>query len=196
MKSLAHLLKRPRSIRVVGFDDAPFDKSLKHGPVNLSGIVCSNTRFEGMLWGCATRDGSDATEVMAGMLLNSKFHRQVHLVIIDGLTIGGFNLVDLPGLAERLDRPCVAVMRRMPNVDGVRKALARFPDAQQRLALVDRAGPIYQDGGFTFQVAGSPPEPVPGVLSKLTDTGLVPEALRLAHLIGGAVKTGESGRRA
>jgi hypothetical protein len=33
-------------------------------------------------------------------------------------------------------------------------------------------------------------------LTQLTDTGHVPECLRLAHLIGSAVKTGTSGQRA
>jgi len=196
MKPLAQLLRRKRSIRVVGFDDAPFDKTITDGPVNLSGIVCSDTRFEGMLWGTATRDGDDATDVIAEMLLGSKFYRQVHIVLIDGITVGGFNLVDLPGLAERLDRPCVAVMRRLPNLPGVHAALRRFADVDRRSDLVRRAGPIHQEGGFTFQVAGAPPDPVPEILARLTDRGHVPEALRIAHLVGAAVKTGESGRRA
>lgn len=34
------------------------------------------------------------------------------------------------------------------------------------------------------------------VLNRVTDTGKVPEALRLAHLIGSAVKTGQSSKRA
>jgi hypothetical protein len=34
------------------------------------------------------------------------------------------------------------------------------------------------------------------VLRRLTDCGNVPEALRLAHLIGAAVVKGESGRQA
>ena len=34
------------------------------------------------------------------------------------------------------------------------------------------------------------------VLTRLTDTGHVPEALRLAHLIGSAIMTGQSSNRA
>ncbi|OAD24097.1 hypothetical protein THIOM_000050 [Candidatus Thiomargarita nelsonii] len=34
------------------------------------------------------------------------------------------------------------------------------------------------------------------ILQRLTLTGHVPEALRIAHLIGSAVMTGESGKRA
>jgi len=34
------------------------------------------------------------------------------------------------------------------------------------------------------------------ILNQVTDTGNVPEALRIAHLIGSAIKTGESSNRA
>jgi endonuclease V-like protein UPF0215 family len=47
-----------------------------------------------------------------------------------------------------------------------------------------------------FQVAGAEPDEVARGLARLSDRGNVPEALRLAHLIGSAVRQGESGRRA
>ena len=195
MKSLAEVLRLRRQVRVVGFDDAPFDRT-PGSPVNVSGIVCSNTRFEGMMWGEATKDGTDATDVLAELLLAGKFYEQVHAVLIDGLAIGGFNLIDLPQLAERLDRPCVAVMRKHPNLDKVRAVLERFDDAPYRLRLLERAGPIHQEGGFVFQVIGERPAVVARALAAVTDQGRVPEPLRLAHLIGAAVKMGQSGRRA
>ena len=187
MKSLAEVLRLRRQVRVVGFDDAPFDRT-PGSPVNVSGIVCSNTRFEGMMWGEATKDGTDATDVLAELLLAGKFYEQVHAVLIDGLAIGGFNLIDLPQLAERLDRPCVAVMRKHPNLDKVRAVLERFDDAPYRLRLLERAGPIHQEGGFVFQVIGERPAVVARALAAVTDQGRVPEPLRLAHLIGAAVK--------
>lgn len=195
MKSLAEVLRLNRRVRVVGFDDAPFDRT-PGSPVNVSGIVCSGTRFEGMMWGEATKDGTDATDVLAELLLGGKFYEQVHAVLIDGLAIGGFNLIDLPQLAERLERPCVAVMRKHPNLEKVRAVLERFEDAPYRLRLLERAGPIHEQGGFVFQVIGESPAVVARALAAVTDQGRVPEPLRLAHLIGAAVKMGQSGRRA
>ncbi len=195
MKPLAELLRLGRRLRAVGFDDAPFEKR-PGAPVSISGIVCAGPRFEGMIWGGATVDGADATDALAGMLLGSKFHPQVHLVLLDGITLGGFNVVDLPALAERLDRPCVAVMRRRPDLPAIERAVSRLPDAEWRLALIRKAGPIVEDGGFVFQVQGAPPDAVAAALACLTDRGGVPEPLRLAHLIGSAVVTGQSGRRA
>jgi endonuclease V-like protein UPF0215 family len=47
-----------------------------------------------------------------------------------------------------------------------------------------------------FQVQGAGPDEAAEALARLTDRGAVPEPLRLAHLVGAAISTGESGRRA
>lgn len=195
MKSLDAVVRRGLGLRLVGFDDGPFER-VPGARVPVSGVICRDVRFEGMVSGWATRDGDDATEVIATLLLGSRFHAQVHGVLLDGLTVGGFNVVDLLDLAERLDRPCVAVMRRLPDLQAVRRALARLPDAEGRLARLGRAGPVHQEGGFTFQVVGEAPSAVARALAQVTDRGQVPEPLRLAHLINGALIRGESGRRA
>jgi hypothetical protein len=192
---LGPLLDAGRTIRAVGFDDAPFDKH-HDTMVDIAGVVCAGTRLEGLLWGRATRDGADATDAIAEMLLGSKFHAQVHVVLIDGLAVGGLNLVDLPGLAARVERPCIAVMRRLPDLPAIAAVAARFPDAERRLALLRAAGPIASAQGVPFQVAGEDPVVIARVLPALTDRGRVPEVLRLAHLVGAAVKRGQSGRRA
>ncbi len=195
MKTLEELLRLDRTIRVIGFDDAPFEKR-RGAPVNLAGIVCSQVRFEGMLWGEIKRDGDGATDAIIELLGGSKFADQVHLVLTDGLAFGGFNLIDLPRLAEELARPCVAVMRKLPDMDAIDRALSNFEDAERRRDLIARAGEIHHHEPFYFQVAGAEPEIVGQALERLTDQGHVPEALRLAHIIGAAIKTGESSNRA
>jgi endonuclease V-like protein UPF0215 family len=182
-------------VRAVGFDDAPFMRGRK-GDVGVAGVICAGTRFEGLVWGRLRQDGWNATDALAGLLLSGKFLPQLHLVLLDGLSFGGLNLVDLPGLAARVGRPCVAVMRRPPDLAAMERAIRRLPRPGRRLALLAAAGPIHRRGPFTFQVAGAGPDDIGGALARLTDTGKVPEPLRLAHLVGAAVRTGESGRRA
>ncbi len=195
MKPLEQLIQQDLNIRVIGFDDAPF-KSRRNSSVKIAGVVCSGIRFEGMLWGEVRSDGNDATDVLSDLLLNSKFNDQVHMVLIDGLAFGGFNLVDLPELAARLDRPCVAVMRKFPDMAAIRKALMHFDDHEVRLGLIEKAGEIYTEGNVYFQVIGEEPEITAEVIKRVSDQGYVPEALRLAHLIGAAVINGESSKRA
>jgi hypothetical protein len=186
---------RGRTLRAIGFDDAPFVRR-RRGNVAVAGVVCAETRLEGLVWGRLRQDGWNATAALARLLVGGKFLPQLHLVLLDGLSFGGLNLVDLPALAASLGRPCVAVMRRPPDLAAMERAIRRLPGAERRLALLRVAGPIHAAGRFTFQVAGAEPAAVADALARLTDRGEVPEALRLAHLVGAAVRLGESGRRA
>ena len=205
MRSLETPLRKGKQLRVIGFDDAPFDKLLKKKvaktsegdrAVNLAGIVCSNTRFEGMLWDSVTHDGMDATEVIARMVAASKFHAQLNMVLTDGITVAGFNMIDIAALSETLQVPCVAVMRKLPDLESFFDAMDNVDNKQQRVDIVKKAGEIFSLGRFHFQVAGCPPEMAAEALERVTDNGDVPEALRLAHFIGAAVETGESSNRA
>ncbi|HEY9810454.1 MAG TPA: DUF99 family protein [Halomicronema sp.] len=188
---LTDLLRLNREIRVIGFDDAPFIRGSGEC-VNIAGIVCAGTRFEGMVWGEVEPDGWDATQRICELLIGKKFIRQLHLILIDGIGFGGFNIIDLPELAMRLNLPCVAVMRRLPNMTKIEQAMSRLPMLEKRLEILSRAGKIYAYPPYFFQVCGESPEVIAEVLKRLTACGKVPEALRLAHLIGAAVIKGES----
>lgn len=187
--------ERGQVVQVLGFDDVPFDRDLdRHADV--AGMLCHDTRLEGMVWGTVTRDGHDATDVLASLVTGSKFHPSLDLVLLDGITLAGMNVVDLPALAERTGRPCATVMRRPPDFAAIEHVLARFRDGAARRARMAAAGPVHELGGFCFQVVGAEPEVLAGILGRLTDRGKVPEPLRLAHLVGSAVKTGQSSKRA
>ncbi len=192
---LESVIRRNRTIRAIGFDDAPFVRG-SSGPVSVAGVVCADTKFEGMVWGEVIQDGWDATEVICELLIDGKFLPQLHLLLVDGIALGGFNVVDLPELHRRLGLPCVAVMRDYPDFDAVENAVRKLPEPERRLELIGRAGDIHKADNVFFQVQGAQPEPVRIALERVTYTGHIPEPLRMAHLIGAAVKTGESGRRA
>ena len=188
--NLETLIKQRKQIRVIGFDDAPFKRQQQK--VNISGIVCANTRFEGMVWGTVDVDGNDATDTICQLLIGKKFLPQLHLLLLDGIGFGGFNLINLPLLSARLELPCVSLMRRMPNLPKMKDAMSRLPNYQQRLTTLAQAGQIYAYPPFFFQVCGEQPHIIARALIQLTDCGKIPEALRLSHLVGAAVINGES----
>ncbi|MDV2993884.1 MAG: hypothetical protein N4J56_003538 [Chroococcidiopsis sp. SAG 2025] len=57
-------LARDRTIRVIGFDDAPFVRR-RSSSVSIVGVICAETRFEGMVWGKVRQDGWNATDTMS-----------------------------------------------------------------------------------------------------------------------------------
>jgi len=193
--NLERAIQKGKQLRVLGIDDAPFDKKAD-SVVNLVGIICSQTRFEGMLWTDTLKDGTAATEAIIKMVSQSKFYQQLHFIMIDGIAVGGFNVIDLPQLSQQLNLPCIAVMRHYPNLSAIDAALHYFDDYSRRSEIIKKAGAIYQQNGFVYQASGCSADIAAIALQQVTDTGHVPEALRLAHFIGAAVKTGESSQRA
>lgn len=193
----AMFLEQHKTFRVIGIDDTPFRRTQQE-PVPVAAVVCAGTRFEGMLWSSVQRDGREATAKLTEIIRSSKFYAQLHAVLLDGIALGGFNVVDLEVLSEQLDLPCLSIMRKLPDLVGIEQALDRMGPEEKtfRWALIQKAGEIYQQGPFCFQVKGLAPELAGAMLATVTDTGHVPEALRLAHLIGAAVATGQSSKRA
>jgi len=106
---------------------------------------------------------------------------------LDGLNFAGFNLVDLPELGKSLGIPAVAVLRKQPGMDEIKKALASFKDKDKRLSLIEKAGPVHKGEKVFFQVFGEEPKAIKAVLSKTTKYSNLPEPLRLAHLIASGV---------
>ena len=195
MRTLEELIRLNKNIRVIGFDDAPFKRGQKE-PVKVAGIVCNNTRFEGMLWTKVTQDGDDVNQVLASTILQSKFYDQINVVIFDGIAMGGFNIIDLPKLSAQLSRPCISVMRKAPDQIAIDNALRNFSDYETRKAAIKNAGEVYSHPPFYFQCYGCTESIAHQTLVKLTDNGHVPESLRLAHLIGAAIINGQSSNRA
>lgn len=192
---LEELLRTGRAIHAVGFDDAPFP-GRRGARVPIVGAVCRNARLDGMVHGAVRKDGWNATAELVRLLEGGKFLPQLHVVLLDGLTFGGFNVVDLAELAARLERPCLAVMRRFPDQEAVVRAMAHLPRPVARRRRLERAGPVHEREGFVFQIRGASPAAGGRVLARLTERGHVPEPLRLAHLVAGALVHGESGGRA
>jgi len=192
---LLTLVRRGRRLRTIGIDDGPFSRGQRR-PVLVVGAVYSAAQFEGLLATSVRGDGYNATERLIRMIGGSKFHAQLHLVMLDGITLGGFNVVDLPRLASELGLPCVAVMRREPDQPAVTRALSHLPRSGWRRAVMDRAGPIHAAGPLCFQVAGGDAEAARQALLASTVQGHVPECLRAAHIIASGIITGESARRA
>src|SRR5205823_6065756 len=95
---------------------------------------------EGMVYGTVRRDGWRATSALEALLLEGKFLPQIHLVLLDGIALGGFNVVDLPRLAHALQRPCIAVMRKLPDLPAMERAARRLSRPPARLAP-PRRGP-------------------------------------------------------
>jgi hypothetical protein len=181
---------------VIGFDDFPFPRPHR-GDVQVVGAVFSGLRLDGILSGRVRRDGANATRVLAELISRSKFAQQLQLVMLQGIALGGFNVVDIHGLHRSLNVPVLVVARRAPRMEMIRKALLEVvPGGKRKWKLIERAGPMEFVGGVFVQRAGLSLELAGQVIRRFSIYGNIPEPLRVAHLIAGGVAIGESNGRA
>src|SRR3954468_2928359 len=120
-------------MNVIGFDDGPFPRDHR-GDVLLVGVVCSGTRVDGVISGKIRRDGANATRVMIELVAASQFGEHVQAIMVQGIAVGGFNVVDVQGLSKALQIPVLVVTRRLPDMAAVKRALfSDVPKARPRV---------------------------------------------------------------
>jgi uncharacterized protein len=182
----------PAPTNVVGFDDAPFSHEHR-GDVRIVGVVCARTRMDGVVSGWVRRDGRNATERMVELVRTSQFAQHVRCVLLQGIAVAGFNVVDVHALHQALAVPVVVVVRARPRLDRVKTALfARVRGAARKWDLIERAGPLERADHVWIQRVGIERHAALETLRATTLHGHIPEPLRLAHLIAGGVTTGAS----
>ncbi|MFY9222330.1 MAG: DUF99 family protein [Blastocatellia bacterium] len=182
--------------KLLGIDDAPFSKN-HSGPVKVLGTVFRGGDFlEGLLSTYIDKDGFDATEKLISMICQSKFYPQLHCILLNGITFGGFNLVDIEILCQETNLPVIAVMRKHPDFLAIEKALTNLENSQQRLKLIEKAGQVYQIGHLFCQFKGLSLEETAIILKLSSTHSHLPEPLRVAHIIGAGFILGQSGNRA
>ncbi|AIU69136.1 hypothetical protein TEU_01605 [Thermococcus eurythermalis] len=186
-------------IRVVGFDDGTFSFSskLEREKTILFGVVMKGSReVVGAVSRWITVDGTDATEKLIDAVVNSRF-KDLRVILLKGITYGGFNVVDLEALHRETGLPVIVVVRKRPDLKVMELALRKhFPDWEGRAELLRKAPPLLEmiPGKLYVQAVGLEPETAFEVVRVTTRTGLIPEPLRLAHIVASAVMTGESTR--
>jgi len=181
-----------RFSNIIGLDDAPFDR-LKDETVPVVGAVFADLRLDGVCIFKVRRDGDDATRALIKGIEGSRFMEHIQLVMLQGIAFAGFNVVDVPGLSNALKRPVLVVARRAPNMEAIKRALLeRVPNGRKKLSLIEALGPMEPSNGVFVQRYGLSMEEAHHTLERFSINGLIPEPIRVAHLIAGALTRGES----
>ncbi len=178
-----------KGIKVIGVACAPFNRDKDKKARIIGAIYRGSLLLEGVLKSQVTVDGDDATKIIARMILSSSHHSQLKLIMTRGVTIAGFNYIDLEQLFDKTNLPIISVVDREPNLDKINSALRKLPDGEKKLAVLERNGlpqafvssvdnePVY------VQFIGLKDEEVAQLLKDITLVGRIPEPIRVARLI-------------
>jgi hypothetical protein len=184
-------------IRIIGWDDAPFVFSDKN--TLLAGVVCrGGTQIDGVLTTKITVDGSDATDKIAEAINKSKHKEQLRIIMLDGITFGGFNIVDIRKLHQKTRLPVIVVIREKPGMAAIKKCLSKFPDSKARWQLIEKAGKVRRLGvknkvikgmkTIYYQNAGIDTRTCERIIKLTSVNSVVPEPVRMAHIICSGLK--------
>ena len=180
-------------IRVLGVDDGVFKPRTK-GFVPVIGVVFRGGYwFDGVMHTKIKVDGTDATRKIASMVINSPHHKQLRVIMLDGITFAGFNVVDIKELNAKTSLPVITVTREKPNLEEIRRALENLPKSEERWKAILNAGEPVEvpvKGGkekIYVQAVGISLEDAIKILRLTSTRSNIPEALRVAHLIASGI---------
>ncbi len=184
-----------REIRILGIDDS----AILNEKVMIVGTVFRGGDWmDGVLRSDITKDGLDATDVICRMITRSKHYGQIRVVMLDGITYAGFNVVDIQKLYRQTGIPVIVVMRSKPDFEKIKSALKYFQDGEERWAIIELAGRINkiasrnEKSSIYVQNAGISLESVNKIIRLTSIRSNIPEPLRVAHLIATGIILGES----
>lgn len=171
-------------VRTIGFDDSPVTRP--DGRVPVVGVHMRGAhRVEGVLLTDVERDGDDSTNAVARCVAASGL-RGLGAILLDGASFAGFNVVDLDGLHAETRVPCLAFTKGVPDLTAMRAALRNVPNPEGKWALLAARRLVTlptETTPLTISFAGMDEEQAVALLAATTARGLVPEPLRIAHLV-------------
>ena len=184
-----------QEIRILGIDDAPFLSHTKDKVMLIGTIFRGGTWLDGVLRTYISGDGDDSTEKIIKMVNNTRHKDQIGVIMLDGITFGGFNVVNIKEIFNKTGIPVIIIIRKFPNFEKIKKALMRFEDFEERWNFIQEAGTVYKIENkepIYIQIYGIDLKDATEIVHLSTTRSAIPEPIRVAHLIAAGVETGES----
>ncbi len=189
-------------VRILGVDDGSFEPRSKVA-VPLVGVVFRGGQWlEGVIRTYIERDGTDVTERLVDMVNKTRHKGQLRVIMVDGLTFAGFNVLDAREVFRETGLPVIAISRQLPDMGAIRRAIEHLPGWKKRWKIIKGTGKIYpvvtksRGAPIYMQAVGINKPDAENIVKVASTRSLVPEPLRVAHLVATAMVRGESYGRA
>jgi endonuclease V-like protein UPF0215 family len=181
-------------IRVLGVDDGVFTPHSEQMADVVGVVFRGGYWLDGFMHTQVRVDGMDATEKLTQMVMSSSHHRQLRVIMLNGVTLAGFNVVDISELHRKTRLPVIAVTRDRPDFKEIRKALHHLPQAEERWAAIKKAGRMItvhtrrDKGPIYAHAVGVAAETAKRIIQNTATRSNIPEPIRVAHMIASGLK--------
>lgn len=183
--------KLKKEARVIGIDDAPFIKGDKK-KVLVAGVIYRGGNYLDGVVSCKVKiDGEDATEKISEMINKSKFKPQLQIIFLKGISVAGFNVINVFELSEKTKLPIIIVMRDYPNYKKIYSAL-KIIKQEHKIKLIREIPKPLKVEKIYIQYINTTLAKTKEWLKITCIHSFVPEPIRVAHIIARGVVSGES----
>lgn len=180
-----------KEIRVIGIDDSPFRKFQKNKVLVVGSVFRGGLWLDGVLSTKVSIDGNDATKKIISMVNKSKFKPQLQCVFLNGIAVAGFNVIDIQELNKKTALPVIVIIRKSPDIKKIKETLTKI-NKKGKIRLIEKAGPVTPIGKIYVQISGIGIEKAKEILNIACTRSLIPEPIRISHLIASGITDGES----
>ena len=184
-----------KEIRLLGIDDAPFDKFKDRKTLLLGVFFRGGSSLDGVLSEIVEVDGTDSSDRIIRMVRKSRFYHQLRAIMMKGIAVGGFNLIDIEKVSKKTGVPVIVVMRRPPDRERIARVLEKL-GKKRRIKLMERAGKIHRAGNVLIQFSGTTLANAREIVRISSTRGNIPEPVRVAHVMASGITLGHSRGRA
>jgi len=184
-----------KEARIIGIDDAPFDKFKDTSTLVIATVFRGGDTLDAVLSTDITIDGADATKNLIKMINKCKYKPQLRCIILDGIAVGGFNVINVTELHKKTKLPILITLRKLPNYEKIFKALKKLK-MEDKIPLIEEVRKPEKMGRIYVQRIGLTKEQAKKILKITCTRSFLPEPIRIAHIIGAGIAKGESYGRA
>ena len=172
---------------MIAVDDGFFVPRKSKKTILVGVIARLNNRVEGIVSTEIWVDKLDSTQKIISLINNSRFKKNIKLILLSGINFAGFNIVDAKKLHKKLSLPIIVCLKKKPNLEKIVKALSFFRDSKKRTQLIMNAPKIYSFKSMHFQCIGLKEKEAESILAKTIKYSSLPEPIRLSHLIASGI---------
>ncbi|WP_435359712.1 DUF99 family protein [Haloarchaeobius sp. DFWS5] len=172
-------------------------ESFREDDSTLAGVVVrANRVVDGLSFSRCTVGGTDVTESVVD-LYERLGREDVRYVVVSGIALAWYNILDMRELARRVDRPVLSVTyEASPGLEAAIREVFSGEDRDERLEIYRRQpgrDPVVVNGETVYvRAVGVDPTEARDVVRAFTPEGGRPEPLRVARF---AARAGDALRR-
>lgn len=176
---------------MLGVDDGKFTPHIEGSVIVVGVVFRGGCWLDGVMHTNITIDGFDATDKIASMINSSPHCKQLRLIMLNGITFAGFNVVNIKKLNLATNLPVIALTGDKPNLDSIHDALNNLNKADERWKTVLEAGEIHEMPNrgkkLYIALAGISLADAQRIINLTATRSSFPEPLRVAHIVASGI---------